>query len=1231
MLRTALAMRSRLAALAWLHLLATAQAYTTHQQLPDAIQPSKRPHDVANELNQRFQHTGVPVPRGWHPQMDSVGLLPALRQGGSVAKRTEELVAPEATITYIHPTMTSRYVRFGSHKQSADLQTGFHRSQTTDDSGAAAMEKETAQEREQLGWPAEAPRVDQPGLDVWKEGEASIKKAEAELNATAANAPGVGAQAATVPAGLGDETNVAQPGLNDWKDGEAETKRAEDEMNAEANKNWMRDAKIEAENRAEQYIKDRAFKDAANAETKEIAKRSGTYNKTKEKIEANTWPKKTGVSRCGFSWDDAAAKMGESCTVSDLGGNSCQPPPGTVDNPKSYWFNQSYECYNDMPDIGVRAGGRVCHSISNASSDSWCMETCSTGGSDCNPVYCACVDDGTGLEDADAFKIDETFDVTAPIQAHDSNITAPEMPTVTAKLREAVIKAGEAQLSGLPACTWRPSLGCSNESQFECIKGPKQGRCSGRNWFDRPAECKASCVHTVLLRSAPYYALWYPGPLAKDFRKGEEQPRYKHATERSSLRVRGVDVSKSDVMMSDICKSDHNHFAGITLYSPKYQDKAERLLRSCARVGICCKATLLPANTFGPKAKEGSEAFRYEAISLKPSFILNELESTQLPVVFLDTDMEFHSFPHLFVPGSWPSGGRDVAMFNFWGNESDWEHASTPQTASGVVFFNQTKRAKNLLRAWAEAMAWPANFRAPDDQVLDTLLKKGGWLARASFGWLPAAYLRTMPAYYRGVDPVVIDHDHGNMPGLLNHSTRKPELPPIERMELCPTDEPAPIRRDEDREDQDPESRGDGLMLPAGTCGATNPDLKNDDQAQRHWNNWCDENCVPSKWGAVGMGGCRDGSETGVVGCVCKQGVEPVKVAEEAAKRKQREQEADAKAEKAAAQEAERSAKDLADEKAAREREAKEESDRKAEEERAFREEEKRRGEAAEKELRDKEAAEEARRKAEAEGKAGNEFLSEQKRRAAEAEEEVRRAEEVEDLWRQSLQDAKNRALENHEMRKAAGWDGENTANAEREEELRVQEAEAEVEKAVATKEEWMKVAREEKRKAAEAEASAEAEATGERLNGPRLPVTEAIGAPQEDKASTTVSRPRAASPRLPVTRATGPRSPEASPSPLPVTEAVAARPRDYEEPEGTDIAPEASDDVPVVVVQDDTDVGPDGAPVVLGRGACRATNPVLEPAAREDWNLWCEATCQPNPANCATPAMTGTAECVCA
>ena len=72
-------------------------------------------------------------------------------------------------------------------------------------------------------------------------------------------------------------------------------------------------------------------------------------------------------------------------------------------------------------------------------------------------------------------------------------------------------------------------------------------------------------------------------------------------------------------------------------------------------------------------------------------------------------------------------------------------------------------------------MAYPHNRRAPDDQVLDKLLVEGGWLARASFGWLPAAYLRTVPAYYQGVVPV-IDHDHGNPPGLIAHSSSEPVL-----------------------------------------------------------------------------------------------------------------------------------------------------------------------------------------------------------------------------------------------------------------------------------------------------------------------------------------------------------------------------------------------------------------------------------------------------------------------
>ena len=132
-------------------------------------------------------------------------------------------------------------------------------------------------------------------------------------------------------------------------------------------------------------------------------------------------------------------------------------------------------------------------------------------------------------------------------------------------------------------------------------------------------------MHSSLLRLAPYYALWYPGPLAKEFRAKEMRPRYKHDAAKLSLRTRGIDLSLSDVMMSDICKSADLHFVGISIYSPRYKAKAERLLRSCARVGICCKATELPATAFGADVPEGSEAFRFETIASKPSFILDQV------------------------------------------------------------------------------------------------------------------------------------------------------------------------------------------------------------------------------------------------------------------------------------------------------------------------------------------------------------------------------------------------------------------------------------------------------------------------------------------------------------------------------------------------------------------------------------------------------------------------------
>ena len=479
-----------------------------------------------------------------------------------------------------------------------------------------------------------------------------------------------------------------------------------------------------------------------------------------------------GASRCGFTWDDAAAKVGPMCT-SNI--DCRRRPPGT----DAMWVNTSYTCFNDLPDYSRGPKGE-CYSIAPLSkSTAQCQLLCNTiEGGWCDSRSCRCIKRNPAA-----------YSAGGPIQLPDENVSPHDMPKKTEDLLAKVTKDYDDTPSGLPSCRWQPGKDCHVKRPYECFDGDERGNCAQDNWFGN-SRCKRSCVHVSTLAPAPYYALWQSGVLGTPYSVGDRQPRYKHLAEKLTPEARGIDLHDSDVLLSRFCKSSHNHFVGITMFSPKYLKKATLLLRSCERVGICCKGTSLPADAFGKDAPEGSEMFRFETIAMKPSFILSQLKDTAKPVVFLDTDLEFHSFPDLFAPGNWPYGWTyDVLLFNFWGNETSAATRSVPQIGSAVAFFNQTDRSKAVLNAWAEAMAWQGNARAPDDQVLGLLLHQGDWLSRASFGWLPSSYLRMMPSYYRSVRPV-IGHDHGSAPGLIKHSEAKPQYPPVKDMELTMPDHP---------------------------------------------------------------------------------------------------------------------------------------------------------------------------------------------------------------------------------------------------------------------------------------------------------------------------------------------------------------------------------------------------------------------------------------------------------
>ena len=69
-------------------------------------------------------------------------------------------------------------------------------------------------------------------------------------------------------------------------------------------------------------------------------------------------PGLTGISRCGFSWDDAAAKMGNTCSGHKGCGNhgGCPTPKKTTWNKNSYWYNKTYECFTNLPDLNDMTG-----------------------------------------------------------------------------------------------------------------------------------------------------------------------------------------------------------------------------------------------------------------------------------------------------------------------------------------------------------------------------------------------------------------------------------------------------------------------------------------------------------------------------------------------------------------------------------------------------------------------------------------------------------------------------------------------------------------------------------------------------------------------------------------------------------------------------------------------------------------------------------------------------------
>ena len=278
-------------------------------------------------------------------------------------------------------------------------------------------------------------------------------------------------------------------------------------------------------------------------------------------------------SRCGFSWDDAAAKANlHACKkAGDCKAFNVNRSRWDFDEDGKWKYaHVKYECWKDLPDYQRSPQGDCISKNPHRMSDLHCQLTCG--------AWLSTNAEGICSENCECAITSSAWDPGSPIQEHDEDVPRKDMPKKSHALLLQTRAEYDQTPSGLPACRWQADASCTHITQYECFDGPASkgagkgnngawqdsAACSHESWFGKKG-CERSCVHVNLLKPAPYYAIWNPGPRARDPRPGERMPLYKHDPDRMTPELRGISMQNLDVSMSRICKSEDHKFLAFTM------------------------------------------------------------------------------------------------------------------------------------------------------------------------------------------------------------------------------------------------------------------------------------------------------------------------------------------------------------------------------------------------------------------------------------------------------------------------------------------------------------------------------------------------------------------------------------------------------------------------------------------------------------------------------------------
>lgn len=183
----------------------------------------------------------------------------------------------------------------------------------------------------------------------------------------------------------------------------------------------------------------------------------------------------------------------------------------------------------------------------------------------------------------------------------------------------------------------------------------------------------------------------------------------------------------------------------------RYKELANRWKDACKRNGVHCHVE---------EMQQFSKKGMYQiGINYKPQFISKMLAMFPTKgVVYTDIDTVLCEYPKLFENPD----AVDMMCINWNFDPAAIQNGCIDplvmETAGTIMYFNNTKHARKVLRLWQNALSLPEYLRCADDRVLAMTFHKHKLVMETRVQWLPLEYLYIQQYFDGAVKNPVVCH-----------------------------------------------------------------------------------------------------------------------------------------------------------------------------------------------------------------------------------------------------------------------------------------------------------------------------------------------------------------------------------------------------------------------------------------------------------------------------------------